>query len=152
MKPETGYLESAFICVHLRWNAVSLAVIGALAAAGCILRELRIETEPPGAEVRLNGTAVGRTSRDGPLVVPFRHYGVYEVELTKEGYEILRVEEPVLAPAYARFPLCLFTELLWPGRIRDERALSYELSPPRMPEREELVEKASRASEGLRGP
>jgi hypothetical protein len=127
--------------------AVRLAAIGALAAAGCISRELRIETEPPGAEVRLNGTPVGTTPAD----VPFRHYGVYQVEITKEGHETLRAKELILAPAYARFPLCLFTELLWPGRIRDQRVLSYELTPPLMPDREELIEKASRASDGLGG-
>ena len=111
-------------------------LVAAAASAGCIERALVIESDPAGAEVRLNGTLVGTT----PVWVPFRHYGDYEIELRKEGFATLAVAEPVRAPFYARFPLCLFTELLWPGRIRDERYLSYTLEPPSSPDRAELLE------------
>jgi hypothetical protein len=116
----------------------------ALLLSGCVSRALVIESDPPGAEVRLNGTPVGRT----PAYVPFRHYGIYRVELSKEGFGTLLVEEPVLAPLYARFPACLLTELILPWRIRDERYLSYDLSPEVAPDREGLLKRAAAAESG----
>ena len=79
------------------------------------------------------------------MTVSFRHYGVYDVEVRKEGFETLRSPEPVLAPPWARFPLCLFTELLWPGVIHDDRYLSYELAPPVTPAAGELLRRAAEA-------
>jgi hypothetical protein len=135
------------IRVHRRSSAVpfpafvrSCAVALAVAAcAGCISRSILIESEPPGAQVRLNGTPVGET----PVTVSFRHYGTYDVELRKDGFETLRTWESVPAPGYARFPLCLFTELLWPGRIRDDRYLSYKLARPVAPDRAGLLRRAA---------
>jgi hypothetical protein len=118
--------------------------LATLAVSGCIERALLIESEPPGAEVVLNGLPAGST----PVRVPFLHYGLYEVELRKEGFEALSVEEPVPAPWWARFPAGLFTEFLWPGRIRDERKLYYELGEPAMPDRTGLLERASAAAGG----
>ena len=118
-----------------------VAAIAVAVATGCIARTVTVESTPPGAEVRLNGQSVGRT----PVTVPFRHYGVYRVEVRKSGFETLEVEEPLVAPVYARFPLCIFTELLWPARIRDDRYLSYELEKPRTPERTGLLERADEA-------
>jgi hypothetical protein len=120
---------------------VALAVL--VSTAGCIAPTVTVESSPAGAEVRLNGRVVGTT----PVTVPFRHYGVYRVELRKAGFETLETEEPVLAPLYARFPLCLFAELLWPGRIRDgDHFLTYELKEPRTPERAGLLERADEAA------
>jgi hypothetical protein len=113
-------------------------MVAAVASLGCISRSVLVESEPAGAEVRLNGVAVGET----PVLVPFKQYGVYSVELTKEGRATVRAREKILAPWYARFPLCLFSELLLPGRIRDERRLSYRLSEPAPADRAGLLERA----------
>ncbi len=144
------------ICVHLRPSAVPFGVLlrscalafVVAACSGCISRSLLIESEPPGAQVRLNGTPVGET----PVTVSFRHYGTYDVELRKEGFETLRTREPVPAPFYARFPLCLFTELLWPGRIRDDRYLSYKLARPVAPDRAGLLRRAAGMSGSAETP
>ncbi len=133
----------------LRGNPLTFPAAALLAAAlsastGCIARTLTVESDPPGAEVRLNGHRVGRT----PVTVPFLHYGVYDVELRKEGMATLRAEAPVMAPGYARFPVCLFTEFLWPGTIHDDRKLSYVLKPPVTPGAKELLERAERAARG----
>jgi hypothetical protein len=135
------------ICVHQRPSAVpfpafvrsSAVALVVAACAGCISRSLLIESEPPGARVSLNGTPVGET----PVTVPFRHYGMYDVELRKDGFETVRTREPVRAPLYARFPLCLFTELLWPGRITDDHYLSYKLARPVAPDRAGLLRRAA---------
>ena len=126
------------------WRALALA-LAASVAAGCVERTLIIETPPPGAEVRLNGARVGVT----PVHVSFRHYGVYDVEVRKEGFETVREAEPVLAPWWGRFPLGVFSELFWPGRIRDVRFLKYDLAPPTMPDRAELLERADAAAKAL---
>ncbi len=120
-------------------------VFAASAAAGCVERTLVIESDPPGAAVRLNGAAVGET----PVRVPFRHYGVYDVEVRKEGFEPVREGAAVLAPWWARFPLGVFTELLWPGKIQDVRFLTYTLKPPAMPDRAKLLERAEAAAKRL---
>jgi hypothetical protein len=128
-----------------RLTHTATLIVAALPIASCIARSVTVESTPPGAEVRLNGRAVGTT----PVTVPFRHYGVYRVELTKSGFETLDAEEPLLTPWWARFPLCIFTELLWPARIRDDRWLGYELEKPRTPERAGLLERAD--LEGIGG-
>ena len=119
-------------------RAATPLIVAALSIAGCIARAVTVESTPPGAEVRLNGRAAGTT----PVTVPFRHYGVYRVELRKSGFETLDVEEPLPAPWFARFPLCILTEFLWPARIRDDRWLGYELEKPRTPGRAGLLERA----------
>ena len=131
------------ICVHLRVSAVAV-----LATLGCIARTLTVESVPPGAELRLNGEELGPT----PVTVSFRHYGTYAVELRKDGFETLSVEEPVMPPWYARFPLGIVSELLWPGVIQDYRWLEYELKPPVVPERAGLIERAARAAEADPAP
>ena len=120
-------------------------MLAASVAAGCVERTLVIESDPPGAEVRLNGERVGTT----PVHVPFRHYGVYDVEVRKEGFEPVREGARVPAPWWARFPLGVFTELLWPGRIRDVHFLTYALAPPAMPDRAKLLERAEAAAKRL---
>ncbi len=121
-------------------HTATLIVVGLLATS-CIARTITVESTPPGAEVSLNGRVVGKT----PVTVPFRHYGVYRVELRKTGFETLEIEEPLVAPVYARCPLCIFTELLWPASLRDGRYLSYELEKPRTPERTGLLKRAGEA-------
>ncbi len=126
------------------WRAIGL-VFAASVSVGCVERTLVIESDPSGAEVRLNGAIVGKT----PVTVPFRHYGVYDVEVRKDGFEPVREAAPVLAPWWARFPLGIFTELLWPGRIQDMHYLRYDLAPPAMPDRAKLLERAEAASKRL---
>jgi hypothetical protein len=111
--------------------------------SGCITRTLTIESEPSGAKAFVNGRAVGTT----PVSIPFRHYGVYRIEVRSEGRRPLCTEESILAPWYARFPLCLFSELLLPWRIRDERCVRYELAEARLPERDALVARAADRTE-----
>ncbi len=133
------------ICVHLCSSVVALL---AAVAGGCVERALTVESVPPGAEARVNGRRLGPT----PVTVPFRHYGVYEIELRKEGFETLHAEESVTPRWYVRFPLGLVTELLWPGVIRDYRWLEYELRRPAIPDRAGLVRRAAEAEEGTGGP
>jgi hypothetical protein len=117
--------------------------MSALLATGCIARELNVETDPPGAEVRINGVHAGRS----PLRTPFRHYGTYMIEIDHPDRATLVREEPIRPPWYARFPLCLISELLLPARIRDTRWLRYSLEAADAPDRGELLQRAASRTE-----
>ncbi len=116
--------------------AVGLVLCGA--GIGCVRRTLTINSDPQGAIVYLNDAEVGRT----PVSVDFLWYGDYDVILRKEGYAALQTNERVNEPWYQIPPIDFFAEVLWPGRIHDQRAVSYVLEPATVPDREELLQRA----------
>lgn len=59
--------------------AVALVVVG----QGCLERYIVVTSDPPGAIVELNGEEVGRT----PTRTAFTYYGVYDLRLSREGFE-----------------------------------------------------------------
>ena len=97
----------------------------ALLPAGCVRRGLVVETEPPGAEVWIDGDLAGLS----PVRTPFAHYGTREIVVAKGGYRRVQEHRPVEPPWFERFPLDFFTENLWPGTFVDERYLVYTLQP-----------------------
>lgn len=109
-----------------RGVTVASLVAAGLAAglAGCVERELVVDSEPGGALVYMNDQEVGRT----PFRRPFDWYGTYDVAVRKEGYETLRARTPVIAPPWLWVPFDLVAELL-PVRVADTHRLRYELTP-----------------------
>lgn len=91
---------------------------------GCVTRKLFLRTEPPGAEVILDGQLVGET----PYEETFLSYGVRRVELRLEGHrrrvELLDVERPW----WQYLPFALFTDVLWPFDILDEHHFAFDLA------------------------
>src|SRR5689334_12153842 len=71
-----------------------LLITAGFIASGCVRRTLSITSDPPGALLWLNGREVGRT----PVDVDFIYYGVYDVQLVKDGYE------PLLSSGHADAP------------------------------------------------
>jgi hypothetical protein len=92
--------------------------------AGCVERELTIDSDPPGALVYLNDQEVGRT----PVRREFTWYGTYDVAVRKEGYRTLKTQSPVIAPPWLWVPLDLVMELL-PFPVQDRHRLHYTLKP-----------------------
>lgn len=129
----------AFVTLNLRLTFIFLLL--PLLGSGCVTRTLLIETEPQGAEVILNGQKMGTT----PIEIPFRHYGVYRVELSHKDTDRMITQLHLEAPWYSRFPLGLFSELLWPGVIRDRHYVAFKLEKKSPPSREELIKKADTA-------
>lgn len=91
---------------------------------GCVEQTLTVDSNPPGAVVYLNDQEVGRT----PMTVDFKWHGWYDVVIRKDGYQTLKTEAPVIAPAWNWMPLDLFAELL-PIRLKEAQHLHYTLRP-----------------------
>lgn len=97
------------------------AAIGML-GAGCVRRQMTITSQPEGALVYLNGQEAGRT----PLTRDFVWYGVYDVQLRKEGHETLKTRQKVIAPWWQWPPFDLVAELF---PAKDARTFAYTLTP-----------------------
>ena len=116
--------------------AVSLLVLTAL--AGCVERELTINTAPQGAVVALNDEEIGVS----PVTVNFKWYGDYCVRISKEGYETLDTHRELKGPWYDYFPFDFFAQIVNPNRIVDSYEWMFELSPRRQISPEELIQNA----------
>jgi hypothetical protein len=129
--------------LHRPWtNALATACVLALLAACQARRVLIVTSDPPGAEVRLDGRIVGTT----PHEEEFLHYGVRRVTLYKEGYISHSEVVELKGPWYARFPVDFFSELLVPTGWEDRHEFHAELEAGRssipLPQLEGVLERA----------
>lgn len=99
---------------------------------GCVERALVITSEPTGAYVTVNQQWRGTT----PYVLPFKHYGVYDIWIEHPGIEEdgrmvnfypMHVGEPVNAPGYQKAGADFVTEVLLPTTLQDQHNLHYIL-------------------------
>ena len=104
---------------------LSLVLAALCAPAGCVRRTVEIDSDPPGAELVVNGQPAGVT----PVKMSFRHHGTYRVELRKEGFAPLTAGLRLRGRLYELPPLEPAAELLWPAVIRDGRSAHYKLEP-----------------------
>ena len=105
-----GYLPIALLC---------------LLTTGCAIdRRLRLESDPPGALVYLNGEEVART----PATVPLDWYGRYDITARLDGHETLRTRRWVAAPWWLWPPLDLVAELL-PVPLSHTAEIELDLKP-----------------------
>jgi hypothetical protein len=116
--------------------AVSLFLLAVL--AGCVERELTINTAPQGALVALNDEEIGIS----PVTVNFNWYGDYRVRISKEDYETLNTHRELKGPWYDHFPFDFFAQIVNPNRIVDSYEWTFELSPRRQISPEELIQNA----------
>lgn len=123
--------------VGLRAGRVAVALL-MVAGAGCVRRTMTFRTIPEGATVRLNDQDIGQT----PVTVDFTWYGDYDLAFEKEGYETVRTHRRIQAPWYQIPPFDFIAETLLPVTLHDHRELVEELQPQRLPERDELVQRA----------
>lgn len=93
-------------------------------SGGCIKRNLRLITDPPGATVYFNEVAAGVT----PLDYDFMHYAVHKIEVRKDGYEPITELVRIRTPIFFWIPIDLMLELT-PYNFWDRRELSYTLTP-----------------------
>ncbi len=114
-------------------------------------RTLRVETDPPGARVWIDGVEAGPS----PVEVPFTHYGAREIEArASESLPGLALASTIVElepPLWSRFPLDIFLEVFVPIRREDRRVVRLRLEPARPPASEEEVEAALGRAKQLRG-
>ncbi len=93
-----------------RWITRLIAVFMLLLLSGCAQRILHIETQPPGADVYINGEAAGKT----PLDHPFDFYGKFEIVLRHTDHQSRRIIHKASPPWYAYFPMDIIVEFILP--------------------------------------
>ena len=109
---------------NVRRMRLPLALILAVVATGCVERRLRLESDPPGALVTLNGEEVART----PATVPLDWFGRYDVAARLDGHEPAKAERWVVAPWWLWPPFDLVAEVL-PVRLTHTATIEVELRP-----------------------
>ena len=93
-----------------RWITRLIAVFMLLLLSGCAQRILHIETQPPGADVYINGAAAGKT----PLAHPFDVSGKVEIVLRHTDHQSRRIIHEASPPWYAYFPMDIIVEFILP--------------------------------------
>ena len=125
-----------------RGREVALVVLALwlAGAVGCtgVQRRLTIRTNPPGARVYVDGYDIGTT----PASTDFLYYGTREIRIVKDGYETLTVKQPIPTPWFQIPPLDVITDNLLPREIRDERSVTFNLSPQMIVPTEALMDRA----------
>lgn len=129
---------------------LTAALAALLTLSGCVERALVITSEPNGAQVTVNQQWKGTT----PYVLPFKHYGVYDIWIEHPGVEEngrmvkfypLHVGEPVRAPGYQVAGADFVSEVLLPTTLRDQHTLHYILE--RVEEADDVEDVLARASQ-----
>jgi hypothetical protein len=121
-----------------RWSLVLLGLL-LVWQTGCVTRRLTMRSNPPGARVYVGDEEIGTT----PVSHDFTYYGTRKIRLVKDGYETLIVNQPIPAPWYQIPPLDFVSENLVPGEIRDERVVTYEMTPLQLQSKEQILQKAN---------
>ncbi|HEU4339403.1 MAG TPA: PEGA domain-containing protein [Planctomycetota bacterium] len=93
-----------------------LFVLIPLLSLGCVERSMVIRSDPPGADLFIDGQRVGVT----PHVQPYVWYGTREVTLAMPGYRTERRMVALNAPWWQIFPFDLITDLLVPFTLTDK--------------------------------
>lgn len=126
------------------------AILLALSLLGaCVERRLLVRTDPPGADVTVNGEKVGRA----PVQWRFDHYGQVLVEVEKPGYRPTERIVELRSPWYQKAGVDFFADVLVPTTIRDEHEVEVRLEPERRLTAKEVergVSELARAADPLR--
>ncbi len=107
-------------------------------AAGCVQRRLTVRSNPPGARVYIDNREIGRT----PVSTDYIYYGTRQFRLEADGYETLTTYQYVPPPWYQIPPLDFVSENLFPGEIRDERTVFFQLQPQAVVPMDRLLSRA----------
>jgi hypothetical protein len=121
---------------RFRWIALVSALL--TVATGCVQRRMTVRSNPPGAMVYVDDYPIGTT----PVSTDFTYYGTRKVRLVKDGFETLTVYQPMKTPWYEWFGIDFFSENIWPGEIRDERAYEFQMIPTVQVPNEQLIGRA----------
>ena len=107
--------------------------------SGCVQRRLIVRSQPEGAFVTIDRQQIGRT----PLSVPYTYSGTREVQLEKDGFKTIKVQQRIDPTWYEKFPVSFITENFWPRELRDERLLEFQMEPKTQVQENLLLERAN---------
>jgi hypothetical protein len=124
------------------WIVVGVGL--ALGGQGCVERQLVIETQPEGVELFVDGREVGTTIAGEPVAFTFESYGTHTVVARKRGHVPVRCQVTLDPPWWQWFPIDIFTDVLWPGTVRDTHELTLELAARPEPEDADALERRAR--------
>ena len=116
---------------------VTLAML-TLWITGCVQRRFIVRSQPEGAFVSIDNQPIGYT----PLSVPFTYHGTRDVQLEKDGYKTVKVQERIRPRWFDVFPVSFVTNNFWPRELRDERVLDFQLQPRDQPNESLLIDRA----------
>lgn len=105
-------------------SLLALMLPVAFLATGCIRSMVRITSAPTDARVTINYVERGRT----PIEVPIIWYWYYKIELEKDDYEPIEMDERFYAPPWAVPPFDLLAEAI-PIPIKNTYYRHYNLKP-----------------------
>ena len=106
---------------------------------GCIQRRFIVRSQPEGAFVSIDRQPIGLT----PLSVPWTYNGTREIQLEKDGYKTIKVQQRVKPKWYETFPVSFVTENFWPREIRDERLMEFQMEPKTQVQGNLLLDRAN---------
>lgn len=129
---------------------IPVALLLPIALAGCVDRIVSIRSNPPGAEVYLDGELRGTTPHDEH----YSYYGTRDLTLVKSGYRSHRRKIGLNSPWWQIFPFDLVTDVLLPFTITDhvEVAVELEKEPPPGDAIGETLKRAEEAREKASAP
>ncbi len=131
---------------------IALILLAAATTTGCVERRLYIRSEPPGAEIYIDGERVGVTRADkdplGPFYVNFSYYGAREYTLRKPGFKTVTGMKQLETPWYEYPPVDFFAEVLAPWRIVNEHNIDVKLEPIEAADVDKLYRDARAYREG----
>lgn len=131
------------------WAFYVLTLLIGIATSGCVERRYTIRTDPPGALVIVNKEELGAS----PVSKSFTFYGDRDITIIADGYQTMRVQQPVKAPWWDNRVTEFFSENLIPITFRDEREFTYRLAKAGVPPTNELIGRADALkSDGQRPP
>jgi hypothetical protein len=125
----------------LRKKIANILVVSLILVSfsGCVQRRLVVRSHPEGALVTIDRQRIGLT----PLSVPYTYSGTREVQLEKDGYKTVKVQQRVDPTWYEKFPVSFVTENFWPRELRDERLLEFQLEPKTQVQENLLLDRAN---------
>ncbi|HHT9120541.1 MAG TPA: PEGA domain-containing protein [Candidatus Hypogeohydataceae bacterium YC41] len=117
-----------------------------------------INTDPPGARIFLDDELLG----ESPVKIPFTYYGVRKLTIEKKDKEGRLTHKRLIMmatlnpPYYEFIPLDLFSELVVPIKLKDEKTFNLKLEPvefrPPREIRAELIKNAEELRQRASAP
>ena len=99
---------------------------------------MTIRTTPPGATIYVDDQLIGTS----PVATDFTYYGVRTIKVMKDRFRTETIQHRFSPPWYQVPPVDFVSENLWPGKLRDEHVLDYQLVPQPNVTNEQLRERA----------